>query len=60
MPDKQLENTKKPANAADNEPASNDHYDKVLEELQKDYEDRMGKAVSVTQEALSKMTIRGN
>ena len=59
MPDKQLENTKKAASAAENEPAANDHYDKILEELQKDSEERMGKAVSVTQEALRKTRVRG-
>ena len=60
MPDKQLENTKKAAEAAEDEPAANDHYDKILEQLQHDSEDRMGKAVSVAQEALSKMTVRGD
>ena len=60
MPDKQLENTKKAADAAGDEPAANDHYDKILEQLQHDSEDRMGKAVSVAQDALSKMTVRGD
>lgn len=59
MPDKQLDSTKKAASAAEGEPANNDHYDKILEQLEKDSQDRMSKAASVIQESFSKLSVRG-
>ena len=59
MPDKQLQGTKEAANAGADDPAPNDHYDKILDKLEQDSHNRMDKAVSNTQEALARMTVRG-
>ena len=59
MPDKQLKGKQEAAEAGADDPAANDHYDKVLEQLEKDSRDRMEKAVSNTQEAIAKMVVRG-
>ena len=59
MPEKQLKGKQEAAEAGADDPAPNDHYDKVLEQLEKDSRDRMDKAVSNAREAMAKMTVRG-
>lgn len=60
MPDKQFQETKEATKAAADDPGANDHFDKILDNLQADATEHMDKAVSIMREALAKMTVAGS
>lgn len=60
MPEKQFQETKEAANAAADDPGANDHFDKILDSLHADASRRMHDAVANTQQALAKMTVKGD
>ena len=59
MSDSQLQQKQEAAEAGADDPGSNDHYDKVLDTVEKASSSKMNQILSNAQDALAKLTVRG-